>query len=73
MALLDAIPEFETLVKRSHNGATATDPTTYLLASGLLRLGAELNDRLKEIERIERENQLALTALKTRIERLERK
>jgi hypothetical protein len=73
MGLLENIPEFETLVKRSHNGATATDPANYLLAAGLLRLGGELHERLREIERIVQENKLALDALERRMERLEHK
>jgi hypothetical protein len=48
--MIDALAAFDRLLKSSHNGAIATDPTTFNLADGLYRLAQELEDKLRFLD-----------------------
>lgn len=62
--MLEALAEFEAVMKASHDGLYATDPKIYGIAKGLYRLAYELNDRLANLEQAAR-----VTA--SRLERIE--
>ena len=71
--MIEALAEFEAVMKASHDGLYATDPKTYGLAKGLYRLAIELQDRLNKIEEYGRINAGRLDRLQNDILDLKQK